>query len=197
MNQNEDAQTGDRDPLRDRLHEDAMAERPPFSAEIHRRPHAAVFVIRIQSLHRLGGKVAFKGAAAAICFSAGALSIAWLVGDHGVPAPVAPAKIAGNPRQANQNTRQAAMAPPPNSIGLTLNIGDLISARLWPPEIAMRLPAFDAGVPPRPAQVPSPQASSPEPPGSPEWLLDRLQEPARSAQAALAGMMPPDVHALR
>jgi hypothetical protein len=57
----------------------------------------------------------------------------------------------------------------------------------------MRLPIAGQARLPQAEQLPAP---SYDPPGSPEWLFARLQQPATSAQMALADMIPPDMRAL-
>ena len=66
MNQNEDT-------LRDRLHEEATAERPPFSPELHRTSCGTFAILNAlsQSSRRIKPSRWLIAAAAAICFSAG------------------------------------------------------------------------------------------------------------------------------
>jgi hypothetical protein len=181
MNQNEDT-------LRDRLHEEATAERPPFSPELHQRIMRNVRNPQRLSLSswRIKPSRWLVAAAAAICFSAGALSIIRLVISHRTSVPGPPAQIAIIPPTVTPSA-------PTASIPLNLNVGGILSARLWPPELAMRLPISGVGHLPPAEQLPAP---SYDPPGSPEWLFARLQQPAISAQMALADTIPPDMRAL-
>jgi hypothetical protein len=180
MNHNDDT----RDPLRDRLRAEAMTERTPFSPQIH---HDIMRRVRNpqpvgESSRRIGISRWIIGVAAAICLSVGAFAIIRLVNFHRAPS----VKIAVNPPTAPSDARQA-------SFPLTLNIGGVFSARFWPPELAIRLPIAAQSQSPRPKQLPPP---SYDPPGSPEWLFARIQQPATSAQMALADIIPPDMRAL-
>jgi hypothetical protein len=180
MNHNEDT-------LRDRLYEEAMAERSPFSPELHQR-----IMHNIRNplpAHESPRRIRVSGwlitAAAAICLSVGALSIIRLVASHHSSVSSPPALM--------PDARQASIAATPTSIPLTFNIGGIFSATLWPPELAVRLP-ISGGVHLPPAeQLPAP---SYDPPGSPEWLFARLQQPETSAQMALADTIPPDMRAM-
>jgi hypothetical protein len=183
MNQNEDT-------LRDQLHEEAMAERPPFSSEVHQRIMQRVRNSQSvsKSLPPMRPSRRLEVAAAAICIAAGVLSLTWGVHSIHTRALNTVLKITGNPQP-----KPDLAAAPPTSIPLTLNIGGIFSARLWPPELSVRLPISGAGRLPPAQQLPAP---SYDPPGSPEWLFARLEQPATSAQMALADMIPPDLRAL-
>jgi hypothetical protein len=177
MNQNDDS-------LRDRLRANAMAERPPFSADIHQR------IIRNirnplpvnESSRRIKVSAWLIAAAAAICLSVGTLFTIRLVNSRRVSS----VKIVVNPPILASDARQA-------SFPLTLNIDGIFSARLWPPELAMRLPIAAQGLLPQPEQLPAPSYDRP---GSPEWLFALIQQPATSAKMALADTIPPDMRAL-
>jgi hypothetical protein len=78
-------------------------------------------------------------------------------------------------------------------IRLTLNLGGIVSARIWPPRISMGLPLVVANAP---VAEELPAQTTLAPLGSPEWLLARFAEPASGAQAALIDLMPPEMHAL-
>jgi hypothetical protein len=188
MNQEEDS-------LRDRLRKEAAVERPPFSAEIHQQ------ILRLIRNRRPGSESPRRikvsgwliGAAAGMCLIVGALSVDWFARTHKAQSPV---KIAVSPQPKIQAVRQTAMVAPRGLASLTLIVDGVISGRLWPPEITVRLPLAGGGGPLRDERDAAPQVNVSEPLGSPEWLLDRLQYPARSSLTALAGVIPPDVRAL-
>ncbi len=183
MNQNND-------PLRDRLRAGAIGERPLFSAEIQHRIMRRVRNSQsvIEPLPRIRPSRRLEVAAAAIFIAVGVLSVAWGIHSIHTRALNTVSKIAGN---LQPKPDIASVTSP--SFPLTLNIGGIFSARLWPPELAVRLPISGAGHLPPPEQLSAPPY---DPPGSPEWLFARLQQPATSAQIALADTIPPEIRAL-
>jgi hypothetical protein len=79
---------------------------------------------------------------------------------------------------------------------LAVNIGDIFFISFWPPEIILSLPLAQSSAPHYSEHLPVEAAPAMGLPGSPEWLLARLQEQASSAQAALFDVIPPQARVL-
>jgi hypothetical protein len=180
--------------VRQKLHQAAMAERPAFSPEIHQR---IMHGIGKAESHRQSSRTNLTpwlvGAAAMLLLSAGVTSVNWWIRSHRLGERTSTATTAGNRRTGAPIPTPAPAASPPSAqpIQLAINLGGVISARAWPPQVSIGSPTGAADVP-APEQLPVQPIDSPL--GSPEWLLARLQQPASSARAALLGLMPPSLH---
>jgi hypothetical protein len=91
---------------------------------------------------------------------------------------------------APNQTRQATAPPAPMAV--SVNVGDILSASIWPPEVRINLPVLEV----MPSAEPVEPQSASSSPGPPEWALSRLQEPAGSAQSTLADLIPPSLRSL-
>jgi hypothetical protein len=158
------------DALGQRLRREGMAERPAFSEELHRRILDGID-------GRLVKRIVWPRwvAAAAVLMLCGWAAIA-LRPVHHATLTVGPTEIVGVVPQA------AVDVPAPR---ITVEFGGIVSGQLWPPRITVNSQIsepVDAPVGPRL--------------GSPEWMLACFEEPARSAQAALADVAPANVGTL-
>lgn len=173
---------------RDRFRNAAMAERPPFSPQIHGRVMSAIHRSaprRSLPATRVGRWLGGVAAAALLVLAGGMLTHRFdRQGRYAPPQP--PTVIATNPPPAAQTPASSAdlLAPP---LHLTITLRGTLSATASPLRIAIGLPALRADASPPNEAAASPAAA---PLGSPEWLLARLQQPARQAQAELAGVLP-------
>ena len=195
-NQNESS-----DPLADRLRREAMAERPAFSPELHEQilrsfPSSGApgegeggglfgpFELRSppQPSPGVPGEgawqparfVRWSAAVAAIIL----LGLTLMHSHHTTPTNP-PVEIAKNiPVTPSQ---------PDFSIDSSIDVGGVLSAKLWPPEIAVSLPSTDAPTPSQPAVASIDSSDS---------LLATLQNPTQSATSALVDAMPPSVRTL-
>jgi hypothetical protein len=179
------------DPLRDHLREEAEAERPVFTGKRHRRimRHVRDLLAVSDLPRRMMVSRWLMGAAAAICFMVGVTFFRV----HHISSHLAAPRIAISPHPV---LSPVAMTEPVNLPSLTIDFGGVISARLLPPEISVRLPGIDSGVLLREEATSGAQTADTERLASPEWLLDRLGEPARRSLASLSGVMPDNVQAL-
>lgn len=183
------------DPLGQQLRRAAMEERPAFSPGLHRQIAARIGAEGRPDRSRLRiGLWPAAAAAAAIILLASALLLYRSVSssrDRMKPTAL-------GPRTAPDDNRSHARA---NAIDPILALGNggagdpdggnLISARLWPPALVVRLPIR---IPLEPSSIAS--ESPPKPPavlslpGSPRWLLSSLQAPEDRAVSSVTQVIP-------
>jgi hypothetical protein len=194
-----------RDPLANRLYRDAMAERPSFSPELHQRIVQRLRAERFaskspsQSL-KLGPWWLPRAAAVAAVLVVLVSVLPWVIHPHRPAANPPPVIIASNPPPSPTalpaNWQLPSIPQPPANDALTISLGGVLSARLSASGVTIRLPATDASVasvPQRPVRERSSSSTALGLPGSPQWMLARLEEPTISAKTALAGLVPPEV----
>jgi hypothetical protein len=163
------------DPLAARLRREALAERPVFSSELHE-----------QILERISQTSAAPQRAQ--------ISRRWLM-----PAAVAAAILVGlslihsrpaaptNPPLEIAKNLPDAPAMPNFSMDSSVDLAGVVSAKLWPPEVAVSLPSTDATPPAPVAEAPADSSNS---------LLAAFQNPTQSATSAVVDAMPPSVRTL-
>jgi hypothetical protein len=157
-----------RDPLAERLHREALAERQPFSPELHSRILERIREVKpaINS-PSVFSRTRWLAIAGAILASI-AIGLSLLAHSHRAPAPIAqivpPAPSA------------PVITPLPTSGTISLALGAQLSANLWPPQISITLPSTG-----------EPSARTAEQPDS------TIPDPAESAQAALSDVVPPNI----
>ena len=182
MNQNNDSPDGQTDPLIEQLRQDALADRPAFSPELHQRilRHVRAAQPRTQTAVRYWSRIAAVAASLLICL--------WVAHRPHRTIP------AGKPEVAQRVSIPTSMPQPMVSAGpfipSELHIKGLVSATLWPPEIQVELP-INLAV----AQVPEPQPVA-ESAGLPQVLLNALQQQTNDANAALSGVVPANLRDL-
>jgi hypothetical protein len=168
MNRNDNQ----RDLLAERLHREGLAERPPFSPQLHRR-----IMLRAQAPSRPDFRRWLVAAAALLAVTT------WTV--HRFMRPILPITIVQYTQRSNAEI--ASAAPDDN---LSVNFAGLVSAGLFPPEIRISVPVASDSAEPEPAdQSPAPSTATP---GSPDWVMASLPDPATSAVSALVDVMPPN-----
>jgi hypothetical protein len=168
-----------RDPLADRLRQEALLERPGFSRELHER-----IVQRIREEKWIIDPVRSPWFGRRLAIAAAVLLVAsigaWMLRPRQLPGPP---PSADNSQQAQVPALASADSP-------GVEIPGVLSARLWPPEIAFGPPVADA-TDSKPADEPATESRAPV--DGPQWLIARLQTPAASADDALADLLPPDL----
>lgn len=176
------------DALADRLHLCAMAERPAFSAELHRRVTATLVREAISGGAGLRNKRWARTAAAVIL--AALIPLVWwsLRSGRKHPSPRTIVRVEPSHHDGSAPTDDTASVP--GSV-------HLISATLWPPALMVRLPISASFKAPTPAVKDPPAATPPiELPGSPDWLLAALQQPEDRALSAVDQVVPPHLRDL-
>jgi hypothetical protein len=190
------------DPLADSLRREAMAERPQFSPQLHQRilrqihdQHLAADEESAITAPRSFGRGRWLAAGAAAAIIMGFLAISpWLMRAH----PTMP----GGSKTTVQTIPQPPIQPQSTTSSLAaaerpLNLGGILYARLLPPGVTVCLPESITGAPSAPERVAAQPANPTAPPGSPEWLLAAIEEPAqRAATAASADVIPPEARLL-
>ena len=183
-----------RDAVRERLREEAMAERRPFSPEIHDRIMRGIRKKTSASQpSRMSISGRLTGAAAAILLLTGMIAIDRLLQGARTKSPGPVVTIGRDSHMETGIPSRDAVDLSAMPVHFTLNIGGVLSAGICPPRISIGLPVVVAGslVPENlPTQTPD------APLGSPEWLFAQLQEPASNAQAKLIDLVPLDMRAL-
>jgi hypothetical protein len=180
------------DDVRRKLHQAAMAERTPFSPEIHQRMMQGIHEPKLLPPSSRTNLAAWLTRVAAVLFLlAGVASISLWIHAHRSPAPTPAGAIVRDLPTSAPTPTPAATPLSGQPIQLAINLGGVVSARAWPPQISIGSPIVAADV-----STPEPLPVQPidSPLGSPEWLLARFQQPASSARAALIGLMPPSLH---
>jgi hypothetical protein len=186
---------GERDPLAEILGKEAMAERIPFSPELH---HRILKQIREEAQKPLPSRrswrsPSFAAAAAVILITSIGLATWMLRSKH-------------RPMLQSSTTHLKKRESPqlPDSIDFRVEAPGILSANLWPPEIRIDASVF-AAPPQTPTSynegyvkliVPPPQTPFIEFPASPEWLLAHLQAPTTSANEVLLDVIPPELNDL-
>jgi hypothetical protein len=155
------------DSLESQLRRVAREERPLFSRELHGR------VISRIAWEKARTRWKWRALAAAAMIAVG-IGLFWL--NRPVTEPV---------QIAEQTVPQPLVIP-----DLSLNVAGIVYAQLWPPQIGVELPIV-VSLPPEASP-----AVKQDFPGTPEWLLARLEEPSAGAQAALASALPPEARLL-
>lgn len=168
MNRNDDS-------LEARLRREAADERPAFSRELHSRMMNQI------SAERSARKWRWPALAAAAAIVLGVTF--YLLNE-----PLTPE------RAEVVQTTEGISSEPLVIPDLSVNVGGIISAQLWPPGVGLELPV-DLGGKATANESQSP-AIQKEPQGAPDWILAQLDEPSNSAQAALASALPPEVRVL-
>lgn len=181
---NSENDLGEFDQLDTQLHDQAMAERPAFSTEIHDRIMRG---IRSDAIHRRSGWNPLLAIAAGILIFAAMISMRWLL-------PARPQVVAMKNVSNESAPPPLPISPLPDQpIRLTLNLDGVLLLRISPLEVSMTSPIFSSDA--DKMEQPGTQETS-EPIGSPQWLLTRMQQPVTLAQATLADLLPPDVQRL-
>lgn len=189
-------QAGARDPLADRLGREAMAERPAFSPELHHRILKRVRGERlfVKSPQRFWpGRWPTIAAAAAILAVSGLIAF-WIARSHSAPVPNPPASVVENVLPLPPKAQEPSISAAPASVAVSVNLGGVLSARLFPPEISVSLPTVSISLLSQPPEAQA--APSTTLPGSPDRLLESLLEPMSSAQVALIDVMSPIIRVL-
>ncbi len=160
------------DPLPDHLHREALAERPAFSEERH----------QLLLTHLIAPKPTpatwFPRAAAALILTT-TLIAAYTLSHHTPPTPIVhitPTSLP--PLPIASSTPEIPL--------VTVNFANILSLNVWPPFInsVLTTPAPQPDFPPTPSPTPV------------DWLVDQLQQPSASANAALADLIPPNLRNL-
>jgi len=193
---NEDDRETMDDAMGARLRDEATAERPAFSPALHQRVlngvrSEAAATTTMMTRQWPWPRAIAAGVVVAIGIGLVVTVVARRQRREGASLPtVARAVPAAPAREARSLTEVAAAVTRP------VNIGGVLSAQLWPPEIGVRVPGITGGTEDVSAQSPTPAKSPPPaPPGSPEWLLARLQAPTERAAEVFGDVMPPEVRA--
>ncbi len=188
-----DAQPEPRDPIADRLHREAMAERQPVSPALHRRILQHVYGEPLASQPRWNDRLWLwlpKAAAAAL-----AAAVVWTgwstLRSHRPSTPNVGPPMVENVLLSAPSVQQPPIAAAQRPVALSINVDGILLARVWPPQICICLPIAEILPSPQPLQTRS--APSISPPCSPQWLLAKLQEPTSSAQAAIVDLIPPNL----
>jgi hypothetical protein len=192
-----------RDPLAGRLRREAMAERPQFSEQLHERilrqiheepfPDGPEIAFAPVTSSRNRWRWLATGAAAAAI--AGLLAISpWLMRRHPPSSDETTTIARGIPlSRTNPPLTAASFAAAEHPV----NIGGILYARLWPPGVTVRLPESINDALPAPQQAEVQSSNPTAPPGSPEWLLAAIEEPAQNeASSALSDAIPPEARVL-
>jgi hypothetical protein len=197
-NESDGSPTGSRDPLADRLRNEAMAGRPPFSRELHHRIMERVrgTDLALKLPRGIGHARRLATAAAALIVAALGLTALRIEHSHRASMRTHSMTMADHVPSPTPNAMQPAIPAAALPAFLTVDVGGVFSARFWPPEIIVSLPMAQSSPPHFSEQLPAQAAPAIGLPGSPEWLLARLQEQTNNAQAALADVIPPEVRVL-
>lgn len=177
------------DALRERMRSEAISTRPAYSADFQGRIMDAVRAERGLSARRKQQQLWNSSLAVAA-------GIALIVGVSTVWLRVSPQTPKSPDRITAVNTVPkgrpvVSLAELPTSV----EVGGFITAKVWPPEIAVRLPGV---VPIRSnrSDAKTEVATAAQPVGLPEWILGKLDVPANKAQLALKEALPPGMRAL-
>ena len=152
-----------RDPLKDRLQLEADAERPAFSPALH---HDLMAQIRNpQNISHRAPRRLFAYAAALLLLASLTAITAWYATRTPQPPTqnkIVPSQIAEHP------------AIPPHNL-LAFQVGNLLAARAWPPQLAISLPFPDVSPAPQP---PKPQNA---PAALPQWMITKIEAQPQGA----------------
>jgi hypothetical protein len=197
-NQSNESRIAPRDTLADRLRGEAMAERPEFSPELHNQ-----ILDRVRQTDQavtlpdgMGDRRWRSIAAAAVIAAAFGLTALWIEHSHRSPTRNNSLPVVDRLPLLLPNAIPTAIVAEVPRASFAVNIGGVFSARIWPPQIIVNLPIAQSLAPRLQEPLSIQSAPATGLPGSPEWLLARLQEPASSAQAALVDVIPPEVRIL-
>ena len=178
----------EQDPLGDQLRREAEAERPSFSLRLHARIVQGIreeqSVIDSSRALRWISRLAV---AAAIVAVLGLTALVVMRSSH-APAPTPQVAVVSPQTVESMPSIWPTTILPPSA--LTVDIGGIFSAKFSPAGITMGLSSVHS-TPVEPARS-TPKAN----PGSPDWLLAKLQEPTSSAAEALAELLPPETRLL-
>ena len=168
------------DPLMDRLRREARAERPPFSAELHARivrevKNGDAASLKLAASPFFGGWLVFR-VAAVVILGVGLTAIWEMHLRRGA---------AGNSVVIDR-TPKVERGGRPVAIFSPIDIGGVVSARLFPPEVRIQLPVIGG------AALPESEDSQAEP----SSVFEPLDTPADSAARAIADMVPPSLRAM-
>jgi hypothetical protein len=178
MNWN-DEPTSEGEGLGEKLAREAMAERPPFSAELTQR-----ILDRLDREGSASPRSWRKWAIAAAAMLA-LSGVIWLMvyGAHEHPV------IVKNIPRPPAGTMPMDLP----SMDLSIDFSGVLSARLIPPEITVASPVTETAAADAPESQPDQSVTSSAVADSPQWLVAAITSPASSAQAALAEVMPPEI----
>jgi hypothetical protein len=185
-----------RDPLADRLRSEAMAERPAFSRELHLRVLERVRETKLATEMPRGiGKGRWLAIAAAVLIVAAAGLTAFQI-THLQHLPGQTRSLPLGDQTPRSSALQPVLSNEVPSTFLAVGNAGVFSARLWPPEITLSLPIARSSAPPISEHSPATAEAVISLPGSPDWLLDKLQEQTSSVQSTLVELIPPQARAL-
>ncbi len=196
-NDAESGRTPERDRMIDRLRDEAMAERPLVSADMHRRIMNEVHRERMTG-ERLAGERRqlwrwLPGSAVAALVAIAVVAGAWSWRLHRELIAKRPISVVTNVVPSAPAAEH--IAPPLQTpVAVSIDVGGVLFARVWPPQVRIKLPVGDGSA--APGSVESSSATPAARAGSPEWMLAGLQAPASSAQATLVDLVPPNFRAL-
>jgi hypothetical protein len=184
------------DPLLHRMHREAMAERPAFSSELHHRILKGVRDEHLGIKSYPGFRPGYwpKIATAAAILITFGLTALWISRSYRSLVPNPSVRVAKSILPSLPQAQQLQTPSGVASFAASVNFGGILSASLWPLEIRITLPIPDVSPPSE--SVETQVAPSTVFPGSPERLLDGLQETTDSAQMALTDMVPPSMRAM-
>jgi hypothetical protein len=185
---NDHSTTACNDPLADRLRLCAASERPAFSAELHR--DITVEIAREAISERLDPQIRRWIRAAAAVILAALIPLAWWTLRSGRNRPSPPTVV-------SVERSHSGGSAPTDVMALMSSTDNLISARLWPPALLVRLPIPAPIETPSPVAEDAPAATAPiELPGSPGWLLAALQQSEDRALSTFDQVLPPQLRDL-
>jgi hypothetical protein len=179
------------DRLAERLREEASANRPQFSQQLHERilNHVHDQNEADESLRTLRTHRVFRYAAA-VAILATFLAVSWKVRTRRTSVPVPQNAVV----KKDFGPRTNPVKPSPGA--LEFQIAGVLSADLLPPRIEFQTPSFNLSAVPRPNDAPSVAVADAMPSGIPERLLSGLRNPAVSASDSLKDLIPPNFRLL-
>ena len=177
------------DPLAERLRDEARADRPRFSPQLHERivQHIRYQIEADDARHTLRTHRLVRYAAV-MAILATFLTVSWKLRSHRPSVPTPPNVVV----KKDFEPRTSHVKPIPGS--LEFQIAGVASADLLPPCIEFQMPSFNLSSSPRPDAPPTVADSMPS--GLPERLLSGLRNPAVNAGDSLKDLIPPNFRLL-
>jgi len=196
------------DPLMDRLHREALAERPPFSEALHSRimqdakdakPFRLLGALGVLAVIKIfnrqdaksAKKLVQNGDAASLKLAASPFLriAALLLAPIGLIAlwTICSRHIVSQNLAVSIREPEMRHTPRPVAIFDRFDLGGVVSARLFPPEIQVQLPVI--AVPPSLPESQNSQAQTTS-------VFDSLDAPTNHAIQTIADMVPPSLRAM-